>query len=460
MNSNRIAVALILLILLLCSCVPTPENLREQPLTPPEVTSEGLAEDGDGTGTTATEEETPIIERGNLNVIREQFGTDLKKKYKSFSITSARASEASAMPVYDIDIGINPDFDFDTLLERVYGEKYDIHDESNYFRRKRGDIITPDYPAYTEPTYNEEERQYINLNIYLMDIDGFTPADDITLSSYMYSLGNVWGSQTGRGNDGERIKWYYFETEKKHKRYDLYSDYPADDEIYTMADGQEWGATEAIEYVENFWNTYIAPSDIDNYKYSVKTLWVLDIDDGKFSYLFSIQRQDKDGNYFDVDKCDFYNLDNEYVMNNESFIFTNRLMTYCAEKETLTQYTKDFSFSRTRPTDDGNNLLTLGAACQALSDALARNMSLKLTAELNYVVYCKGYPYYQLWESPTFHEYKCLADCDFELRPVWCFRTPNQCYLQNSSTPERFFVDAVTGEVSSIVNYKYQKYSK
>ena len=460
MSSTKMIIAIILSLLLLCGCVATPENLKSSDADPPYVDTQAdkltVTDISDDDNTTPVE--TALVERGNLEVIRNQLALDLQKNYKSLTVENVRVSDALFMPTYDIDIGINPDYDFNVLLEHLYGGSFDISDENNYYHKRIGDIVSQGYPAYTEPTYNEEEGTYMNVNVYFMDIDGFKPSEDYTLSSYMYSLGNVWGSQTGLGSVEDNRTWYDFSTKKKHKRFDLYFDYPTNDETYTMIDGQEWGAAEAIEYVENFWNTYIAPSDPEDYTYSAKTMWVLELGDEKYGYLFSMQRQDKDGNYFDVDKCEYYNLDNEYVMNNQPFIFTNRLMTYCAEKESVTSYAKDFSFSLTNQVDSGDELLTLGAACEILSDALARNISMKLTAELNYVVYCKGYPYFQIWEKPIFHEYKCLADCDFELRPVWCFRTLNQCYLQNSIDPQRFFVDAVTGEVSTIVNYKYQKY--
>lgn len=459
MNSAKIITAIILSILLLCSCVAAPENLRNPDAGPPYMGTQAdnpmVTDISDDNNTTLVE--TDLVERGSLEVIRNQLALDLQKTYKNLTIKNVRVSNALFMPTYDIDIGINPDYDFTLLLEHLYGDSFNVSDEKNYFRKRVGDIVSQGYPAYTEPTYNEEEGTYMNVNVYFMDIDGFTPSEDYTLSSYMYSLGNVWGSQTGLGSAEDNRTWYNFSTKKKHKRYDLYVDYPANDEVYTMADGQKWGVAEAIKYVENFWNTYIAPSDPEDYTYSAKTLWVLELGNEKYGYLFSMQRQDKDGNYFDVDKCEYYNHDNEYVINNEPFIFTNRLTTYCAEKESITSYAKDFSFSLTNQVDSGDELLTLGAACETLSNALAKNISVNLTAELNYVVYCKGYPYYQIWEKPIFHEYKCLADCDFELRPVWCFRTPNQCYLQSSFDPERFFVDAVTGEVSTIVNYEYKK---
>ncbi len=244
------------------------------------------------------------------------------------------------------------------------------------------------------------------------------------------------------------------------KRYDLDAQTPAEDEVYTMQDGQEWNVCEAIDFMEDFWAEYIAPSDPADYTYSVKSLLILELGDDKYGYLFAMQKQDENGNYLDVDFSDYYFADKNTIPNDEPFVYTNRLYSYCAQKEVLNQFNKDFSFSYEKAQDQGDDLLSLGAAMDVLSEALAPNIGLTLTAELNYVVMCKGYPYYQIWEYPEFYEHVCLTECDFEIRPVWCFRPEGQCYLMNSVEADRYYVDAVTGEVSTIVKYIYRKGGK
>lgn len=455
-------IAMLLIAASLFGCVDTPDSLKESQTEPSDsntavLSLEDYEDSASAENTSAKVNET--VERGSLAAIRNQLETDLKKTYKNISVSYARVSNADAMPTYNIKIGINPNYDFDKIIGFLYEDKYDVKDENNFSHIKAGDVRNPNYPAYKEPTYIESEKAVLTINVYPMDIDAFKPkkADDITLSTYMYSLGNIWGSQSG-GGDGKNIKpWYNFESCDIYKTYDLYNELPDKNESYTMADGKEWNTVEAIEYVEYFWNEYIAPSDPQVYIYSVKTLWIIDLGDDKFGYLFSVQRQDENGNYFDVDFTDYYFVDKDVIPNEEPFIYTNRLYTYCAQKEVLTRFTKDYSFSLEEKTDEGNDLLSLGESSKRLSETLAPNISLNLTAELNYLVMCKGYPYFQIWEYPEFYDYICLTDCDFEIRPVWCFKPVGQCYLKNSIAVERYYVDAVTGEVITIVNDRYQK---
>ena len=234
---------------------------------------------------------------------------------------------------------------------------------------------------------------------------------------------------------------------------------PSPDESYVMVDGEEWNTLEAIEFVETFWKDYITPSDTYNFTYSVKALYVVKIDDSHFAYLFEMQRQDEAGNYYDVDKTDFYFSNNE-ILDGIPFPYTNRLVTYCAEKESISRFGKDFSFTLTDKTDNGDDLLALGAAAELLSEALAPNLKLHLTAELNYMVVCKGYHCADSWIKKDFYNDLFLRESDFEIRPYWCFKPVGQCFLMNEIMAERYYVDAVTGEVSTITRGMYQKYEQ
>lgn len=446
-------IPVILLILLLSCCVDRPEPANERLPLYTKDTYEAGHDD------VPHQSSFSGIERGNLAVIREQLSDDLQTTYNNISVTKARVSDADAMPVYDISIEINPSYDSAPLLDYLYAGKYDITDESNYSRIRVGDPISKDYPAYTEPTYDESAGGYLHVNAFPVDIDTFSPAaDDPTLVTAVYSCGEIVGTQTGEGIGENAQKWKDYKYGKIIKRFDLYYESPKFDEAYMMTDGQEWNAADAIAFVEDFWNTYVAESEPEKYTYSVKTLWVVSIGDDGFAYLFAIQKQDANGNYYDCDLSQYYFQENDIIEANEPFLYTNELMTICAEKETINRFTKNFSFKPDTATDDGNNLLTLGKATEILSNSLARNLSLNLSAELNYVVFCKGYPYFQQWENPYFFDFLCLAECEFEIRPVWCFRQDNQCFILNPTGTNRFFVDAVTGEVSTIVNNDYRKF--
>ena len=465
--------ALLLIAVSLFGCVDTPNSLKESKTEPNESGSIVLTAQSDEMSREAentSAKTNTTIERGSLEEIRNQLETDLKKSYKNISITRARVSDAETMPVYNIKIGKNSEYNFKTLIEKLYGDSFDCTDDKYYRHRSKGDLIDPDSgeAPHSEPVFDKDKSVVSGINVYTIDIDAFAPYDDNgyykngdhTISTYFYSIGNLWGSQSGGGGGKKPEEWYYYESRDIYKSYDLFFEKPSKDEIYTMADGQKWNVNDAIKYVENFWNEYIAPSDPADYTYSVKTIWIMELGEDKYSYLFSMQRQDENGNYFDSDFTDYYFTDRNAVPSGEPFIFTNRLYTYCAQKEVLTRFTKDYSFSCEKATDKGDNLLSLGAASDLLSEKLAPNIGLKLTAEVNYVVMCKGYPYYELWEYPEFYEHTCLTECDFEIRPVWCFKPENQCYLKNYMEVERYYVDAVTGEVSTIVRNIYQKGDK
>lgn len=461
MNYLKTAFTLVFICICLCSCVNTPSSLKNEQdkfVTGNLTQSANQGNDsGLGTDNTSTVSITQI-ERGDLASIRNQLSLDLQKPYKNITITNVRVSDAEIMPIYDIIIGMNPNFTLDGILKRLYGDKYDLENESYYRHHRIGDPINKSIPVRTEPEYTEDGKDIWLRNVYDMNIDTFAPDynKDATLSVIMYSTGNIFGSECG-GGIGNGNDWYDYLNHEIYKQYYLKSERPTPDEAYTMVDGKEWNALQAIKFVEDFWEEYITTSDIYNFTYSVKALYVVVIDDSHFAYLFEMQRQDENGNYFDVDKAEFY-LSDQSVLEGDPFIYTNRLVTYCAEKESITRFGKDFSFDISNQIDGGDDLLTLGAATDLLSEALAPNIKLTLTAELNYMVVCKGYHCASNWIKKYFYSDLCLRECDFEIRPYWCFKPTDQCFLINELEAERYYVDAVSGEVSTVVRSWYQKY--
>lgn len=460
MNYFKIVFALFFTCLCFCSCVDAPNSLNQEET---EFSSENTTELSDNQGdhfnaVSSFADEIIQVKRGNLETIRDQLSLDLQNTYKNISVSYARVSDADEMPTCDISVGVNPTFTLDNILRRLYGDRYDLGNESYYRHHRIGEPINEEYPALTEPTYINGGEFIMPRNVYDVDIDTFAPDynRDATLSVIMYSTGNIFGSECGGGlwKDND---WFDYTDKEIYKRYYLKYEQPFTDEAYTMVDGKEWNALEAVDFVEKFWQEYITPSDKYVFTYSVKALYVIRIDSSHFAYLFEIQKQDENGNYYDVDKAEFYLYD-ESVLTGEPFIYTNRLVTYCAEKESITRFGKDFSFDLSNQTDDGDNLLTLSAATDLLSKALASNINLNLTAELNYMVVCKGYTCANSWIKKNFYSDLCLKDCNFEIRPYWCFKPVGQCFLINELEAERYYVDAITGEVSTVVMLRYQKY--
>ncbi len=426
--------------ILLCSCTDVPESLKASENT-------GINIINSDTQyidyTQNIENKTETSERGDLGVIRSQLENDLSKTYPNIKIENARVGDGSIMPTYDIKIGGNPDFNFKNVIEYLYADRFDINNDSFYTKTYKGEPMDPDYPATSEPTYTENGIRNPNANDY--DIDEFSPTknSDYTLSTYAYSTGAVWGSETGGGMSNE---YYLYEGRKAFERYDLKYSKPNENLSYKMTDGNEWNAAEAIAFVENFWNKYLSPSDSEKYEYSVKTLFVIQLSEDTYGYLFELERKDENGNYFDVD-CG-YIQDDEAIESGSSFKVGNTQMTWSIEKEVITRFIKNYSFNIGEQTDDGNDFLTLGKASDILSESLAPNIDLDIySAELNYVVVCKKYPFFEIWEYPWYYESICLDRCDFEIKPYWCFRTSKSTLL-NIGDCEIYFIDAVTGELS------------
>lgn len=459
----KVIFSYILVCLLLCGCVDTPDTLKEEQTKSVKESVVQFPNQEDNNcqqSNKVTAGAITQIEQGDLVAIRNQLNLDMQNTYQNITITSARVSDAEVMPTYDIKIGMKPGFTLDCILERLYSDRYDFTNNIYYRHHRIGEPINKDLPVRNEPEYTEDGEDIWLRNVYDIDIDTFAPDynKDATLSVIMYSTGNIFGSESG-GGLGNGNDWYNYTDRKIHKQYYLKNEQPSSAETYTMVDGREWNALEAIEFVEDFWQECIKPSDSYNFSYSVKGLYVVEIDDSHFAYLFEMQRQDEPGNYFDVDKTEFYIRD-QSVLAGEQFIYTNRLVTYCAEKESISRFGKDFSFDLSTPTNEGDNILSLGAATDLLSEALASNVNLNLTAELNYMVVCKGYHCGDGWIKKYFYSDLCLRECDFEIRPYWCFKPTGQCFLINELEAERYYVDANSGEVSAVVNGKYLKYEE
>ncbi len=429
----KFAIVFLSICIIFSSCVAAPQSINNS--IEPELPSDEKTVNASS------------VEYGNIAAIRLQLETDLSKSYKNIKIKQARIGIGDVMPTYDVSIECNPDFDFKAMVDKIYSDKIEIKDE--YFEAKAyGDPRSENYPAFPEPTYWEEEDAVLNINMMYYDWEGFEPSqDDLFYATYSKeSLGVIWGSQTGYFSQGDK---YYYQNFNIHERYRFDIDPPDKSISYKMSDGEEWNIYDAAEFVEDFWKNCLTDIDPEKYEYKVRTLYVMDYEDGSFGYLFDISRIDCDGNYYDCESNSVLDMDS--VQNGQPFIVSNSHMTYCAEKNVVTRYIKDFSFRREKATDDGDNLLTLGAASKILSDSLASKINLELTAELNYIPVCKSYPYYSIWEEPLYHQEVCYATCDFEIKPYWCFRT-DQCTFMGRNQLNLYLVDAVSGELITMTN--------
>lgn len=474
--------AAVFMLLTVCGCAEVPKNLRDEPPKKESaiVSAEVSISDSDNISTIFTASisdnisanpavsicdnvnTAPIVaekvEQGNISTIRSQLSLDLQKTYKNIKIINARVGTGEVMPTYDIKIGTNEDFTLNKIVELLYSDRVDDINNPKYWRYpKAGDSLgrtTKKYGFHDKPFLAEDDGKIYGKNIYMYDIDIFQPDKDKdqSFSSYHYSTGNVWGSETGGQFTDD--KKYWGENSPSTATYNLDYEKPPEGLSYKMADGKEWELNEAIAYVETFWNDYLAESDPDEFEYAAKNVKVKDFGDGTYGYYFSIQRKDKNGNWHDVNDLS-YTLFEDNLEAGKPFLVANDNMTWCAEKEVITRYIKGFSFSIDTATEPGDNLLTLGKAGDLLSAALAPNIGLELNAELNYFVFCKSYPYFSIWEYPVYYEDTALTTCDFEIRPFWAFR-PTVVYDSNFGVPEIYFVDALNGDVQVMVRGQFE----
>lgn len=413
--------------ILMCSCVEKPKTLEK-----------------DNKNSNIEYSEEASKDSGSLETIRSQLENDMAKKYKNITIKRARVGTAQDMPTYDIAIGMKESFNFRNFISFLYGDKFDISDESLYKFQKKGDKIDPKLPAYEEPTIDEKSGSIINSNIMEYDLRAFKPSEkDRTLSCYSYSFGNLWGSATGCKDPDTYYDFSEYKNQIEH-RYDFDYDTVPEDLSYKMSDGQEWGVLEAKNFVENCWNTYFSQNDPMEFTYAVKTIWIMKTASDKFGYLFELQRQDAFGNYYETD--DSYVRDDAAIEAGKPFKIDNAMNTWCAGKDTITYFHKSYTFKHAQASNDGKELISLRKASDILSEAVAPNINLELTAELNYVTICKGYPYFQLWKNPLYYWDTCLNRCEFEIKPYWCFR-PEQSTLLDRNSSEIYFINAITGEL-------------
>lgn len=227
---------------------------------------------------------------------------------------------------------------------------------------------------------------------------------------------------------------------------------------YTMYNGTEWAVSDAVKYAEDFYNNYLQPLDITPCTYEVNYVYVIKMENDNYGYCFELSRKDGNGNYLDNARI-FYTRNWDEVAENRPFFMPTSSMLWTYEVNKTTAFEKGYSLEYLDTTDSGNDLITLNEAIKKLDEKLAPEKALSIPcAELSYAIFCKGYPFYDAsyvdkslenWQQLYFYEDKCIRDCEFELKPMWVFKTKDSTIF-DSINGESYFVDAITGEVHKI----------
>ena len=322
-----------------------------------------------------------------------------------------------------------------------------------------------EYPPYDHPF--EADGNIYGPNIDFIDYMVFRPhSDDIIYGLYQWDTGFVKGSQTGTTNFSNFNAYIPKKATEKEKQYIQYSREEAfvKNEAYEMVSGEKWKMQDAVHYVENVYNTVLSKADVLSFHYAVKEIDVLKISEHQYGYYFIMQMSDQSGHLFDAGSKYTQRWIKKQIEDNKPFPMENYCCAYCYEKEQLSYFEKGFTYSEITPSQETAEILSVSAAAEVIDHALAPSQVFRIPcAELNYVLICKGYPYLEKWGLETdtesayasyYYPHLARRECEFELRPMWCFRTDQYSDL-NQNTGYAFMVDAVNGKlwVIRVSNY-------
>lgn len=447
---KRIFLCCVIFMLLLCGCANVPENVQNN------------ADILDGKKPIVTEPDKEINDtikqRGTLDDIRTQLKYDLDNNHTRISIDNARVGTGAVMPTTNIKI-IGKDLAdgggkaYKSMIDIFFKGMYDTKDESNYYFHDKEDAVISEYP-YSETYFYDDEGVLQWPNAYFMDLLGFHPnkgTDDFLIYSYAHGTGHAFGYSTNKD------EFYYLTAGDVEKV--LQKGLDDLSVSYQMYDGTKWAVSDAVKYAEDFYNNNLHPLDVAPCTYEVHYVYVIKMQNGNYGYCFELSRKDENGNYLENTVRNAYEKDWDDVVENRPFFMPTNSMLWTFEVDKTSSFEKGYSFEYLDTTDSGNDFLTLNEAIKKLDEKLAPEKALSVPCEeLSYTVFCKGYPYYDApyvdksltnWHQMFFNEDMCIRDCDFELKPMWVFKTKDRTIF-NNSVGEIYFVDAITGEVHKI----------
>ena len=438
MKKNLLSV--ILSLVLLTACTQVPQNIKERnkqlESTPQAETVVSASSTDSGT------QEAQTDDMGDLDYIRSRLQTDASKKYGTITVKHASVGEAKTMPTYKVEVGGNPQYNFKNTLSFLYKNKYDINEQKHY-------QYLPYDKINTEPTKNdnpEKEYDYNAPESFFYDVTGFSPdKDDFTHSTYYYTDGAVWGSQTGKLAAGEDYEALFINKNSVKYYYPQYDD--VSNVSYKMQDSQEWRLTDAIKYMEDFWNTQLTQNDPAKYTYSVWRVDVIPLTTKNYGYFFIMCPKDENNGVYDIDSYEDWDVEEEKVYRKERFFVCPYHYAFCINKDTMTRFSKNFSFKPIQVVDQNDKMLTLGKAMSILENTLSEYINADFeTAELKYIITCDKYPFKEYDGTVHYYLNYCTKTCDLYARPYWCFRRgdPHRGSWGNTIN---YYVDAVTGDV-------------
>ncbi len=443
---SKAIISLIILVFAFTACQSVPENVKDrneelESLNEVE-TSQTVKEPSPETVSSSdlVKEKTDTSEYTDLDYIRAHLKEDASKKYGTITVKYASAGEAKTMPTYKIEVGGNPELDFSAITKQIYGDKYDVDNKSLY-------SVVPYDKEKTEPTEEtmRPELKYRAPQSFFYDINEFYPdKNDGMISSFTFTDGTCWGSQTGAIAVGDD---YWCDQRNPTPTATYFPSYEDITNIsYKMKSGTEWKLTDAVKFIEDYWNKCFSANDSDKYLYKVWRVDVLALSEN-YGYKFTLAQFDENGCCYDTDTYDIFTREKNKAQQNKRFFLAPESSAYCIEKETLTRYIKGYSYKKVEKIQDNERYITLGSAMEKLRKTLAPNINLAFnTAELKYVITCDKYPKKDFDDVVEYKVNYCKKTCDLYIRPYWCFKSTNGYFDEWHSTVN-YYVDAITGDV-------------
>lgn len=446
----KIKLLLLIPVLLLVACEKTPDNVKEKADILDGKTSKSDSSNSDITYT------GEVKERGTLEEIRNQLEYDLESNSTRINVDSTRIGTGTTMPTYNVKIAGNDlktetQDAFKNLVKLLFDGRYDINNENLYEFFDRNDVYNFNDPPHSKFWLNDNG-ELTWPNVYNMDMMAYYPAKDTNPDDLFvaHSTGRVFSNPEGleRNLSGE-------------PSYTLQVGVDDLNVAYPIEDGTMWKVSDAVKFAEEFYNNENLMA-FEPVKGTYEVQYILIIPTGKetYGYFFELNRKDHNGNYLDTHDYfeeSIHSID--LIANNEPFFMGTQAYLWCVDINKVYIFDKGYSFEYLDITNSGDELLTLNGALSVLDNKLAKEKALSIRcAELSYAITCKGYPYHNNehidksidgWKKMYYDNQLCRATCDFELRPIWAFKTKDYFSI-NPSSGEIYYVDAITGEVHKL----------
>lgn len=445
---KKLLLSVIMLSSLLVACQKAPENVQEKV----DILDGNISKvDTNNSDSTYTGE---VKEKGTLEEIRNQLEYDLQNNNTRISVNTARIGTGTTMPTYNVKIKSNDlkseatQSAFENLAKLLFADKY-INDEKAYEFRNRSDARDPNDSPHEEFWLNDDG-VLMRPTVYNMDVKVYSPVKEKNTEALVaHSTGRVYGSPEGL----EKFKISPTNIVIQVGIDDL-------DVSYPMEDGTMWKVSDAVKFAEEFFNNEdLMALEPQKGIYEVQYVYVMPMSDNTYAYFFYLNRKDQNGNYLDTHDSHEVLYAEDEIKNNKPFYMGTQAFIWCVEANKVYYFDKGYSFEYLDATDSGDELFTLNGALSILEKKLAKERALSIRcAELNYAIICKGYPYYEKNKEYVDDSYPiqmyydaslCRSNCDFELRPVWVFKTEDFVPM-TSNASEIYYVDAITGEVTKL----------